>query len=124
MAKLKLIYSPEAATPREFVVDMGNPPWDIMFATEKATDWPWGVFQERLENQSAIAWRALLWVLRKRDEARLKIEYVELNWEELDIEAECPKCKGWVSDGDHECPVSGDEVAEAGDEVGDVDPEA
>jgi hypothetical protein len=121
MSKLKLIYSPEAATPREFVVDMGNPPWDIMYATEKETDWPWGEFEERLGNRSAIAWRALLWVLRKRDEPRLKVEWVELNWEELDIEAECPKCRDWITDNDHECASEDDDPEEV---AGEVDPEA
>jgi hypothetical protein len=122
MAKLKLTYSPEAATPREFVVDMGNPPFPLMRDTELKTDWPWGIFQERLENQSAIAWQALLWALRKADEPRLKLEWVTLDWSELDIAGECPTCKGWVSDSDHECETEGDE--DEVDEVGDVDPEA
>lgn len=130
MAKLRLIYTPEGGSKRTFEIDMGNPAWDIMYATEKVTDWPWAVFQERLENQSAIAWRALLWVLRKRMEPKLALDSVELNWAELDPEAQCPDCEEWVSEEGHECPAEVVEadaheyVADVDEQPGESDPEA
>jgi hypothetical protein len=124
MAKLKLIYTAEGTAPREFVVDMGSPPFPLMRETEQVTDWPWGTFKQRLEDESAIAWQALLWWLRKTNGERgLRLEHVTFDLEnEIDFEAEC-RCGEWVSaeDGDHECPVDEDET---GDKVGDVDPEA
>ncbi len=122
MSKLKLIYSAEGATAREFVVDLANPPFPLMRETERVTDWPWGVFRQRLEDESAIAWQALLWWLRKNDTERgLRIEHVSFDLNEIDFEAEC-SCGEWVSatGGDHECAADDAEV----DGVGDVDPEA
>ncbi len=100
---LKIIYTPEGGSRREWVVDLLNPAWDLTFATEKATDWPWAMFVERLQNQSAIALRALLWVLRKRDEPRLQLEAVRPDMEEIDFEGQCPRCDAWVDDDDHAC---------------------
>lgn len=96
--KIKLIYTPEGGSRREWVVDLARPAWDITFATEKATDWPWGVFVERIQNQSAIALRALLWVLRKRDEPRLQLDSMTIDLDELDFAGQCPSCEEWVSD--------------------------
>lgn len=114
----KLIYSPEGGSRREWVIDLQNPAWDITFATEKATDWPWGVFVGRLQNSSGIAVRALLWVLRKRDEPRLSIESVKPNMDELDFAGQCPDCEEWVStedEDDHLCPDSEDAPATPSD---------
>lgn len=114
----KLIYTPEGGSRREWLLDLNNPAWDITFATEKATDWPWGVFVERIHNQSAIALRALLWVLRKRDEPRLALESVVPNMDELDFAGLCPQCKEWVENEDHEdlCPANAKAAAEQVDE--------
>ncbi|WP_028657107.1 hypothetical protein [Nocardioides sp. J54] len=115
--RIKIIYTPEGGSRRDWIVDLQNPSWDLTYATEKATDWPWGEFTERLGNQSAIATRALLWVLRKRDEPRLTLEAVVPDWDELDFEAECPRCGEWVVDDGHACaPTEApetDEPAEA-----------
>lgn len=121
MAKLmfKVIYHPEGGSPREWVVDLLNPAWDITYATEKATDWPWAVFRDKLQQESAIALRALLWTLRKRDEPKLAIESVQPDLSEIDYAAQCPRCEGWVTTADddtHECPEPEPEV--------DPDPEA
>jgi hypothetical protein len=80
-----------------------------MSQTERATDWPWEDFRDRLARQSAMAFQALLWVLRKRDEPRLQLTSVEVDFDELDFEAECPACKQWVDQtsidesGGHDC---------------------
>jgi hypothetical protein len=124
MSKLKLIYTAEGADAREFVVDMGSPPFALMKQTEELTGWPWGVFKQRLEDESAIAWASLLWWLRKNNGERgLRVEHVTFDLQnEIDFEAEC-RCGEWVSaeDSDHECLADQDET---GDKVGDADPEA
>lgn len=132
--KMKVIWKPEGAQPREWVFDRGNPQWDIIFATEKATDWPWVPFLERLDSHSAIAWQALLWVLRKRDEQRLRLEWVEIDdWSQIAMEVECPGCGGWINaQSDHECDLLVESAAQVGPEpkkaskkkAGEPDPEA
>lgn len=118
---MKVTYSPEGGTPRTWSVDLENPAWDLTFATEKATDWPWGVFRERLLSESAIALRALLWVLRKRDEPKLQIDAVKPDLDEIDFAIECPDCKEWVttedSDSEHECPAAADDPPSNGEQV-------
>ena len=86
MANAKIIYTPEGGSRREWVVDLENPDWDIQFGTEKATGWAWVEFAERLENVSAVATRALIWVLRKRTEPKLHIDSVEVPMNSWDIE--------------------------------------
>lgn len=76
MSKLVVKWTPEGASPREWTIDLVRPAWDLMFQTEVATDWPWSEFVDKLALDSAIAARALLFTLRKRDEARLAIESV------------------------------------------------
>lgn len=113
---MKIIYTPEGASKQEWVIDLQNPAWDLTFATEKATDWPWAEFVGRIENQSAIAWRALLWALRKRMEPKLTLESVVPNMDELDFEGQCPRCSEWVVDEFHSCAkadAADDEPAEA-----------
>lgn len=121
MAKnIMLIYTPEGGSRREWTIDLENPAWDITFATEKATDWPWGVFRDRLMNESGIALRALLWTLRKRDEAKLQLDSVQPNMDEINFAAECPSCHEWVTsedDAEHVCTAAdepeGDDSGEA-----------
>lgn len=119
----KLIYTPEGGSPKEWILDLNNPAWDITYATEKATDWPWGVFVDRIQNQSAIALRALLWVLRKRDEPRLALESVIPNMDEIDFAGLCPRCEEWIDDEGHMCssaePEQGDDE-QAGDPAGEA----
>lgn len=112
---MKIIYSPEGGSSREWIIDLQNPAWDLTFATEKATDWPWSEFVDRIQNQSAIALRALLWVLRKREEPKLSLESVVPNMDELDFAGQCPRCEEWVDDEFHSCgvPETDDEPAEA-----------
>lgn len=114
---MKIIYTPEGASKQEWVIDLQNPAWDLTFATEKATDWPWATFVERIQNQSAIAMRALLWVLRKRTEPRLTLEAVVPNFDELDFAAQCSRCEAWFDTEDHSClradSDASDEPAEA-----------
>lgn len=118
----KVIYNPEGGSPREWTIDLVNPDWDVTFATEKATDWPWGVFRERLAQESAVALQALLWTLRKRDEPKLGLDSVRPDMAEVDFAVRCPSCEEWVSTGDdveHECrgPIAAPSEVEA-------DPEA
>jgi hypothetical protein len=125
MAKnIKVIYTPEGGSRKEWTVDLENPAWDITFATEKATDWPWAVFRQRLMSESAIAYRALLWVLRKRDEPKLAIESVQPAMDEIDFAAECPDCKEWVSTEDdtteHVCSADADAAVTEDPEAGEA----
>lgn len=102
----KVIYTPEGGSKREWTIDLVNPAWDITYATEKATDWPWGVFRDRLRQESAVALQALLWTLRKRDEPKLALESVRPDMDEIDYAAACPQCGEWVTTEDdtpHEC---------------------
>lgn len=128
--KMQITWKSEAADGREWVVDRGNPAWDIAYATEKATDWGWLEFIQRLDGMSVVAWRALLWALRKQDEPRLKLEFVEINdWSEIALNIQCPACEEWTSTlVEHECTFP-DPEPEADLEVdeqkaGDSDPEA
>jgi hypothetical protein len=103
----KVIYKPEGGSTREWTIDLSNPPWDVTSATEKATDWPWAVFRERLGRESALALQALLWTLRKRDEPRLALDSVRPDMDEIDYAAMCPECGTWITSDDdarHECP--------------------
>lgn len=102
----KLIWTPEGGSKREWTFNLANPSWDLTFATEKATDWPWAQFRDRLMNESAIAVQALLWVLRKRDEPRLSMDSVRPSMDELDFQARCPECDQWVDGEDHGCTGS------------------
>jgi hypothetical protein len=86
MAQAKIIYKPQGGSKREWVVDLENPPWDVAFNTEKTTGWPWQVFAERLSQSSHIALQALIFTLRKRDEARLEIGAVTPSLAECDFE--------------------------------------
>ena len=113
---MKIVYTPEGGSKQEWVIDLQNPAWDLTFATEKATDWPWAEFVDRIQNQSAIALRALLWALRKRMEPKLTLEAVVPNMDELDFEGQCPRCEEWVADEFHACAkaeAADDEPAEA-----------
>lgn len=119
--KMQITYKPEAAEPREWVVDRGNPSWDISYVTEKATDWGWVEFLERLDGISPRAWQALLWALRKRDEPRLRLEWVEIDdWSEIEYRIQCPGCDEWllVQEGElHECASPASETDESAAEV-------
>lgn len=83
---MKIIYTPEGGSKRTWDLDPDNPPWDVAFATEKATGWPWGEFAQRMVQGSHIALRALIWALRKRQEPKLQIDGVEVVLSELDFE--------------------------------------
>ena len=83
---IRLVYAPEGGSKRTWEIDLDNPAWDITYATEKATDWPWGEFSERISKGSVIALRALLWILRKRDEPRLPLESVTVLFSECYVE--------------------------------------
>ena len=90
---VRIVYTPEGGSKRSWVIDVENPPWDVTFNTERATGWPWEEFAEKLNRASAIAMRALIWTLRKRDEPRLDIEAVTVTFAEVDleeVEAEVP----------------------------------
>jgi hypothetical protein len=80
-----VIYTPDGASPREWSVDFDNPAWDLLYATEKATDWPWNEFTARLQNGSGIALRALIWTLRKRDQTKLDLAGVQVTWGEVEL---------------------------------------
>lgn len=86
MPKIKLTYSPEGGSAQSWVIDAENPDWDVMYNTEKITDWPWRVFSDKLGDVSAIALQALLFTLRKRDEPRLTLDAVRPELSELDLE--------------------------------------
>ena len=121
----KVIYTPEGGSPREWVIDLVNPAWDVTYTIEKTTDWPWGVFRERLGQESAIALQALLWALRKRDEPKLALSSVRPDGDEIDYAATCPECGTWVTTTDvdvHECPDGG--PVESPAEGGESRPEA
>jgi hypothetical protein len=85
--KVKVIYTPEGGTRREWVVDLDNPAWDLQFSTEKTTGWAWGEFLDRWDKSSAIAVRALIFALRKRDEPKLTIDAVMPTLGEIELEA-------------------------------------
>jgi len=110
----KLIWKPEGASPREWAFNLGKPPWDLRVQTEKVTDWPWGVLQERFLNDSGIAMQAVLWVLRKRDEPKLALPSVIPDFDELEYEVLCPDCETWSSsdEDEHECAEADAEPAD------------
>lgn len=83
---MKIIYKPEGGSKREWDLDPGNPAWDVTYGTEKATEWPWGEFADKLAKGSSIALQALIWVLRKRDEPRLQLSSVTPTWSEVDLD--------------------------------------
>lgn len=101
--KMKVLYKAENADRREWIVDRGDPAWNVSYPVEKATDWGWLQFLERLDGMSPTAWRALVWALRKQDEHRLSLESVEITWTDIDILVLCPGCEEWVAPQGHEC---------------------
>lgn len=128
--KMQIVYRPGKADEQKWIFDRQNPSWDVSYPVEKATDWGWLEFLKRLDAMSPTAWRALLWALRKRDEPRLKLEFVEIDdWAEIDLRIQCFKCEEWVSPQvEHECALAeseDDDAQPAPDTagVGDVDPE-
>lgn len=84
--KVKLTYTPEGGSKREWTIDLENPSWDLAFVTEKETSWPWRVFAERLGDSSHIALRAMIFALRKRDEPKLQIDSVTPSLNEIELE--------------------------------------
>lgn len=117
--KVKIVYKPNAADRQEWVIDHGNPSWDVAYAVETATDWGWTEFRERLDGVSPTAWRALLWALLKRDVPRLRLESVEINdWAEIQRHFQCPACEEWVSftEDVHECASPEPEDDDASEE--------
>jgi len=83
---MRLVYTPEGGSKRSWTIDLENPAWDITFTTEKVTGWTWFEFSTKLSTNSVIALRALLWVLRKRDEPKLQLESVEVLFSEVKLE--------------------------------------
>jgi len=128
--KMKVIYKPEAATEREWIVDRANPDWSVSYPVETETGWGWLEFVSRLDGMSSIAWRALLWALRKEDgEPRLRPEWVQVAWSELDLRLQCPRCEEWAVPQGHECEVPGppeatEPVADEPEKDGETAPEA
>lgn len=90
--KVKVIYTPEGGSKREWTFDAENPAWDLTYVTEVETGWPWEDFSDRLSRGSHIAMRALVYAFRKRDEPRLNIDAVTVTLGELDME-ELPEPK-------------------------------
>lgn len=82
---MRILYTPEGGSKREWEFDFLNPEWDISFGTEKATDWPWSVFTDKLGDGSSIALQALIYVLRKRTEPRLILSSVTPSWSEVEV---------------------------------------
>lgn len=82
----RIVYTPEGGSKRTWTVDMDNPAWDLTYGTETATGWPWGEFGMKLSMGSVVALRAMIWVLRKRDEPKLAIDSVQVLFNEVDIE--------------------------------------
>lgn len=76
MAKVTITYTPDGGSERKWSLNPERPPWDVMYATEKATGWPWEEFAKRLSQSSGIAVQAILWALRKRDEPNLLLDSV------------------------------------------------
>lgn len=85
-SKVRISWTPEGGSKREWTVDLENPAWDIAFVTEKETGWPWREFADKLRDSSHIALRALVYVLRKREEQRLQIESVTVTLDEIDFD--------------------------------------
>ena len=85
-SKVRISWTPEAGSKREWTVDLENPAWDVAYVTEKETGWPWAEFADKIQNSSFIGLRALLFALRKRDEQRLQIGAVTVTLEELDFD--------------------------------------
>lgn len=83
---IRVVYTPEGGSRRQWEIDLQNPAWDITFATEKATGWPWGEFSTKISAGSVIALRALLWTLRRRDEPKLSIDAVQVTFSEVAVE--------------------------------------
>lgn len=130
--KWQIVYRPGHADEQKWVVDRNNPAWPISYPVEKATDWGWLEFIKRIDAMSPTAWRALLWALRKQDEPRLQLEYVEIDdWNDIDLRVECLRCGEFKeSRGTHECALPEPEDDEQPDaeaeepKAGDPDPEA
>lgn len=86
-----LTYKPEMGSPQSWTFDLENPPWDVTFGTEKATGLAWAEFGERLGKMSVVALRALVFVLRKRNEPRLEIDAVTIQFSEVELEIHDPE---------------------------------
>jgi hypothetical protein len=84
--RAKLTYTPEGGSPREWVLDLDNPAWDLAYVTETETGWPWSEFIDKLGHGSHIALRAIVYTLRKRDEPRLSIDAVHVTFGEVDVD--------------------------------------
>ncbi|MFJ9315768.1 hypothetical protein ACIRN4_16380 [Pimelobacter simplex] len=120
MAQLiKIIYTPEGGSRREWEVDLANPAWDVHKMAPKAAGLRgWAPFAEALEGVDADAWQALVWVLRKRTEPQLRFDSVTFPnglLAEIDFAGQCPSCKEWVgtdddTDGDHNCTTPDPDV--------------
>jgi hypothetical protein len=86
----KIIYTPEGGSKQVWNFDPERPDWDVAYATEKATGWPWAEFADRLGKGSFIALQALIWTLRKRQERNLDISSVQVTFDDIEIEEDEP----------------------------------
>jgi hypothetical protein len=100
---LTIVYTPDGGSEQRWTFDVDNPAWDIGSQTEKLTNWPWLEFKDRLTKGSMIALSALIYVLRKRDEPKLRPDAVQVTWGEIELITDEP-------DDDTETDDSADET--------------
>lgn len=102
---IKIVDKVEGHAPREWVLDCNDPPWEIAYHVEKATDLGWWEFYKRFLDLSPTAWRAMIWALRKQDEARLPLDAVKPKFSEYQLVFQCFVCEEW-EEVDHECDLA------------------
>lgn len=107
-----LTYRPGKADEQKWDWDPSDPDFDIAYAVESATDWPWQLFLSKYGVGSHTAMQALVYAFLKRDNDRLKLASVQVKYSELeyesddadvpveDIEDDEPKAKGKKKAGD------------------------
>lgn len=82
-----LKYSPEGQEPQVFEVRLGRLRVADMEALQKRTGMPYGTeFKAKLLQGDVVARRAMLWLMLRRQHARLKIEEVDFYDDELTLE--------------------------------------
>lgn len=83
-----LIYRAGKADEQRWQWDPADPDFDVAYAVETETDWPWQIFLSRYAAGSHTALRALVYAFLKRDDDRLRIESVQVKYGDVDYEAD------------------------------------
>jgi len=83
---VRIVYTPAEGDVQRYDFDPGKVNTMEAEAIEKATGLAWGEFGDKIQKGSAIALRALLWILQRRVHPTLKLADVQFQMDQISAE--------------------------------------